>query len=78
MFNLGFPMKFSKFGKISKKFCESFKQSLQICESFEQISQKFQIKELSLSQKFWFQITISLQPDGVSLWYFKLSIFDLK
>ena len=25
-----------------------------------------------------FQIAISLQPDGVNLWYFKLSLFDLK
>ena len=44
------------------------------------------IKSLSLRQKVnWvlatnsdFQLAISLQPDGVNLWYFKLSLFDLK
>ena len=34
-------------------------------------------KELSLCHKLNFVITISLEPDDVNLWYFKLRLFDL-
>ena len=37
-----------------------------------------QIKELSLRHKTKLSIPISLQPDGVDLWYFKLRLFGLK
>ena len=35
-------------------------------------------KDLIFAERNWvFAILISLQPDGVNLWYFKLKLFDL-
>ena len=36
-----------------------------------------QTKELSFAPFSNFLISVSLQPDAVNLWYFKLSFFDL-